>query len=336
MRYFQPIVQTGPVTAANAAYLAGGPLWFSNVLELRRDAPPLALPLAALPADAINKLSAPRGAVCGLSLDQPRLMGVLNVTPDSFSDGGRHNTPEQAVARAHDMCAQGAHIIDIGGESTRPGADYVKSDEERARVLPVISALAQSGVPISVDTRKAGVARAALEAGAGLFNDVTALSFDPQSLPLVAEKQPFVCLMHASGDPKTMQDDPQYDDVVLDVFDYLAARVQLCIEAGLPRERIIVDPGIGFGKTMEHNLLLLRHLSLFHALGCAVLLGVSRKRFIGTITNTQEPADRAIGSVAVALEALRQGVQIIRAHDIGDHARAFAIWQALWGTTHKG
>jgi dihydropteroate synthase len=258
-------------------------------------------------------------------------MGVLNVTPDSFSDGGEHNTPDRAVERAATMVKEGAQIIDIGGESTRPGADLVEIEQELDRTIPIIGALCESGVraAVSIDTRKAAVAKAALAAGAQMFNDVSAFSFDPDSLPLAVAEQPFVCLMHAQGAPKTMQDNPEYRDVTLDVYDYLKERVQTCVDAGLARDRIVIDPGIGFGKTTEHNLQLLRDLSIFHGLGCPILLGVSRKRFIGVIGSAQEPAQRAPGSIAVALEGLRQGVQITRVHDVWQTKQAFALWQAM-------
>ncbi len=205
--------------------------------------------------------------------------------------------------------------------------------EEIARVVPVIAALRAEGfaLPISVDTRNAAVARAALDAGADLFNDVSALSHDPASLAVAAASGRAVCLMHAKGDPKTMQDAPAYDDVLLDVFDYLEARVAAAEAAGIPRARLLVDPGIGFGKTLAHNLGLIRGLSLLHGLGCAILFGASRKRFIGTLGGAPDPAERMPGSIAVALEALRQGAQVVRVHDVKETRQAVALWTALNG-----
>jgi dihydropteroate synthase len=221
-------------------------------------------------------------------------------------------------------------LLDIGGESTRPGADFVDNITEIARTVPVIEALKSAGVktPISIDTRKADVANAALNAGAVMFNDVTALRYDPDSLPLVAEMQPYICLMHSPSDPKTMQNNPNYANVLLDIYDHLEERIIACANAGLPLDRIVIDPGIGFGKTLDHNLQLIRGLSLFHGLGCPVLLGVSRKRFIGDLGYAQEPADRVAGSIAIGLEGLRQGVQFLRVHDIWQTRQAINLWQA--------
>ncbi len=330
---YRPIPGSGGPRPAAARDLAGGPLWFAEVAEHRRGAAPRLLPVSALPGEAAERLSAARPPVCGLSLDRPRLMGVLNVTPDSFSDGGRHLGLPEALAGARAMAAAGADLLDIGGEFTRPGADPVPVDEEVARVVPVIAALRAEGfaLPISIDTRNAAVARAAFAAGADLLNDVSALTHDPESLGLAAASGRPVCLMHAKGDPKTMQDAPAYDDVLLDVADFLEARVAAAEAAGIPRDRILVDPGIGFGKTAAHNLTLIRGLALLHGLGCALLFGASRKRFIGTIGAVPEPAERAPGSIAVALEALRQGAQVIRVHDVKETRQAVALWSALNG-----
>lgn len=227
------------------------------------------------------------------------------------------------------MQASGARIIDIGGESTRPGASEVPVETEIARTAPVIAALRdRTDLPISIDTRKAGVARAAHDAGAGLVNDVAGFTFDPALAPFCAKAGLPVCVMHAQGTPEIMQKDPRYDNVALDVYDYLADRIEALIALGIPRTRIIVDPGIGFGKTLDHNLGLLRSLSLFHGLGCPVLLGASRKRFIGVIGGAPEAEKRAIGSVAVALAGVAQGVQMLRVHDVAEHAEALKLWQA--------
>ena len=257
-------------------------------------------------------------------------MGVVNVTPDSYSDGGFLADAYAAVDHGLALAAADADILDIGGESTRPGAEPVPVERELERVMPVIDGLRDAGckTPISIDTRKADVARQALAANAQVFNDVSALSFDADS-PAVAKDAEAVCLMHAQGDPRTMQDNPQYENVLLDVYDYLAGRVAACVAAGIPHHRIIVDPGIGFGKTIEHNLALLRGLSLFHALGCPVLLGVSRKGFIGRLSGELDATQRVPGSVAAGLAGLAQGVQILRVHDVAEHTQAIAIWQAI-------
>ncbi|TPE50834.1 dihydropteroate synthase [Amaricoccus solimangrovi] len=301
------------------------------VAEHRPGHPVRLVPVSELGAPVRARLSAPRAPLLGLSLDRPRIMGVLNVTPDSFSDGGRFLARADAVARARALIAAGADILDIGGESTRPGAETVSVADEIARVVPVIEALREEGIaaPISIDTRKAEVARAAITAGADLLNDVSALEYDPASLDLVAGTGVSVCLMHAKGDPRTMQEAPAYDDVLAEVHAYLAARVEACLAAGVPRARILVDPGIGFGKTAAHNLALIDGLAAFHDLGCAVLLGVSRKRFIGAIGHAPSPADRMPGSIAAALQGLRRGAQVLRVHDVAETRQAALLWTAI-------
>jgi len=328
--YWRPIAQTDANRPERSLPLAGGLSWFSHCELLSRDAEPRVMPLGEVPDDVLHQLSRPRPAICGLDLSGPKIMGILNVTPDSFSDGGDHDTLGSAVARAEAMVSQGADILDIGGESTRPGADFVSPEQEIARTVPVIEALgAKATTPISIDTRKADVAHAAAQAGASLFNDVSALSFDPESPATAAALDIPVCLMHASGDPKTMQDNPSYDHVLLDVFDYLQDRRDAAVKAGVKAERIILDPGIGFGKTVAHNLHLLKGLSLFHGLGCPILLGASRKRFIGTLTGAEAAKDRMPGSVAVALEGIRQGAQILRVHDVAATRQAMTLWHHL-------
>jgi dihydropteroate synthase len=280
-------------------------------------------------AALLERVQQPRAPIAGLALDRPRIMGVVNVTPDSFSDGGRWLDPQAAVAHGLQLEAEGADILDIGGESTRPGAEPVSVDEELRRVIPVIAALAERvRVPISVDTRHAEVMRRAADAGARLINDVAALGYDPDALRVAAETRLPVVLMHAQGDPRTMQLDPRYDDVVLDVCDWLEARIAVCQSAGIGRERIIVDPGIGFGKTLDHNLALLASLSLFHGLGCPILLGASRKSFIGRLSGGAAPDQRMPGSVAAHLLGAAQGIQILRAHDVAAMRQALAVWEA--------
>ncbi|MEO0913158.1 MAG: dihydropteroate synthase [Pseudomonadota bacterium] len=328
--YYRPIPQTDRQRSDGALRLAGGAIWFDQVECLARGEAARVIPATALPPDMRARLTAPRPPLAGLDWSRPRLMGILNATPDSFSDGGQHEGGA-AVAHAEAMQVQGADIIDIGGESTRPGADFVPEAEELARVMPAISALRQRqpNLPLSVDTRKAGVAEAALAAGVALFNDVSALTFDPASLKVAARARTAVCLMHAQGDPATMQDAPAYEDVLLDVYDFLEGRIVAAEAAGIPRARIMVDPGIGFGKTEAHNLALIRNISLFHGLGCPILLGASRKGFIGRIGEAPLAADRAPGSIAVALEGLRQGVQMLRVHDVAETAQAVRVWRAL-------
>lgn len=303
--------------------------WFTHAEILDRTAPSRLVPASELPGDLLEKLTAPRADVMGLDMGVPQIMGILNVTPDSFSDGGVHFDPDTARMAALGMIDAGATIIDIGGESTRPGADTIDDESETIRTAPVIAALRRgTDVPISIDTRKSAVARAALAAGASMVNDVAGFTYDPELGPLCAEAGVPICIMHALGDPATMQQNPRYDDVVLDVYDYLHARVEALSAIGVPRHRMVIDPGIGFGKTEMHNLALLRNLSLFHGIGCPILLGVSRKRFIGTIGQAPDPATRAPGSIAVGLAALAQGVQILRVHDVVETAQALRLWAA--------
>ena len=328
--YARPLVQNGAVRPAGAVPLAGGPLWFSHILLFDRTDPPRLVTAGQLPDDVLARLTAPRLPVAGLDMGQTQIMGILNVTPDSFSDGGVHFDPTTACSSALAMIQDGATMIDVGGESTRPGAAFVPADVETMRTAPVIQAITrETTVPVSIDTRKADVASAALTAGAGLVNDVSGFTFDSGLAPLCADRQVPVCVMHAQGDPATMQADPSYDNVLLDVYDFLGVQVNALIAQGIPRDRILIDPGIGFGKTQAHNLTLLQNISLFHGLGCAILLGVSRKRFIGTIGNEPDAAARAPGSIAVGLAALAQGVQILRVHDVAETVQAVRLWAAV-------
>ena len=328
--YYRAIPQTDLARPEGALTLAGGWTWFSHVEVMTREASPRVVPLGDVPAEVLDKMTGPRSAFGPLSMDEPQVMGILNVTPDSFSDGGRHNSASQAVLHAEKMVADGANLIDIGGESTRPGAVEVAVADEIDRTAPVIEAISgKIGVPISIDTRKAPVAEAALEAGAALVNDVAGFTFDAGLAPLCAERKVPVCVMHAQGDPATMQADPRYDDVLLDVYDFLEERVEWLVAQGVARDQIMVDPGIGFGKTIAHNLALLARISIFHSLGCPVLLGASRKAFIKVIGKAEDPMKRVSGSVAVALEGISQGVQVMRVHDVEETRQALQLWQAV-------
>jgi dihydropteroate synthase len=276
----------------------------------------------------LRRMCEPRADIAGVALDRPRIMGVVNVTPDSFSDGGRYLAAGAAVAHALQLEAEGADILDIGGESTRPGSEATGIEEECRRVLPVVAALARRArARISIDTRKAEVMRRAAEEGAHMINDVSALTHDPAGLETAARLGLPVVLMHARGEPRTMQVEPRYDDVVLDVYDALEARVAACVAAGIPRARLIVDPGIGFGKTLAHNLELLGSLGIFHGLGCGVMLGASRKSFIGFLTGAKVD-DRLPGSLAAALLGAAQGVQLLRVHDVAATRQALVVWEA--------
>jgi dihydropteroate synthase len=254
-------------------------------------------------------------------------MGVINVTPDSFSDGGRFATAAAAVAHARTLLEEGADILDIGGESTRPGASAVALDDERRRVLPVIEALADCGAPVSVDTQTPVLMQEAISAGASMVNDVNALAA-PGALEAVAATGTAVCLMHKRGDPRTMQQDPRYEDVVREVRDFLAARVAAAERSGVGRDRIVIDPGFGFGKTQAHNLALLRDLGQLATLGVAVLVGLSRKSMLGKITG-RSPEDRVFAGVAAALIAVENGARIVRVHDVAATRDVLAVWQAV-------
>jgi dihydropteroate synthase len=327
--------------------LAGGPLHFSRceaIWRAGRRASRVVLPLAdlapwaetravGLGAEAtalLQRLSAPRAPLAGLSLDRPRVMGILNVTPDSFSDGGDRADPQVAVRDGLAMLAAGADILDVGGESTRPGAQPVSFEVERARVLPVVEALARAGAIVSIDTRHAAIMRDAVAAGAALINDVTALAGDPESLGTAAACGVPVILMHMQGEPQTMQAKPTYDSAALDIYRYLAERLDVCAASGIDPARVVIDPGIGFGKSLDHNLQIFEQLALFQGLGSAVLLGASRKSFITKLSpQAASPKQRLGGSLAAALVGLQRGAQILRVHDVAETCQAVAVWQAV-------
>jgi dihydropteroate synthase len=260
----------------------------------------------------------------------PRIMGILNVTPDSFSDGGRYLDPSAAIDRAHRLVAEGADLLDVGGESTRPGSLPVAAAEQLRRILPVIEASVRLGVPISVDTSDPLVARHALAAGAQIINDVRGLR-DPALRTLVAETQASAVVMHMQGDPEIMQRNPHYNDVVTEVRDWLQHQVEQAVAAGIPRTHLAIDPGIGFGKTTAHNLALIRQLDALAPIGCAILVGTSRKRFLGELTGRDLP-DRLVPSVVSALAALARGASIVRVHDVAATRDALQTWHALQPT----
>ena len=317
----------GPIAFASAEVIEGAPGDATRrmvtvpalIAERDRDAY-----LAAL----IARVTAKRPPFAGLTFDEPLLMGIVNVTPDSFSDGGLYDTTEGAIEHAAELAQASAAIVDIGGESTRPGSEGVDEQDELSRVMPVIEGLKGFHAVISIDTRKASVARAAAKAGAKIFNDVSALTFDSSSLAVAADTGMSIVLMHAQGEPKTMQDNPAYADVVLEVYDYLERRIEALEAAGLPRARIAADPGLGFGKTLTHNLALISHTSLFHGLGVPLLIGASRKRFIRGISGGELPASREPGSQAAALAAAAQGAQLFRVHDVAATRQALEVFRA--------
>ncbi len=337
-----------PVGLDEAAQrLACGLNWFSAVEIIRRSGTAVSrefvpvgdmagrLPdLGEAAALAWQRLTAPRSPLKlrerTVPLDQPQVMGIVNVTPDSFSDAGRLADATTAIEAGQAMAAAGAAIIDVGGESTRPGAQPVWEGDEVERVKPVVRALAGAGTAVSVDTRKAVVMAVAIEAGAAMINDVSALTFDNRSVEVLGGASCPVVLMHHQGSPETMQQNPTYDGpVLLEVYDWLEARIEAAVEAGIARERIVVDPGIGFGKNVQHNLEIINGLAIFHGLGCPLLFGASRKRTIGALSNEAPPDQRLGGSLTLALKAVEQGAQIIRVHDVFETVQALRVWRGL-------
>ncbi len=322
--------------------LAGGPLVFT-LCEIVADGRRVVLPIDAAKAwaqesghaselaAALIRINAARKPFAGLALDRPRLMGVINVTPDSFSDGGDFADAKTAIDHGFALREAGADILDIGGESTRPRSDAVPAEEELRRVIPVVKALARAGALVSIDTRRAVVMREALAAGAAIVDDVTALTGDPDSLATVATAKADVVLMHMQGEPKHMQENPIYADAPRDIRDYFVDRLAACVMAGIPPARIAIDPGIGFGKNDGHNIELIRDLAVFHELGVAIMLGVSRKSFIGRLSRKEPAKQRVAGSLAAGLAGLDRGAQILRVHDVAETRQAMAIWQALAG-----
>lgn len=328
------------VAAGKAVPIAGDRRAFTAVrlhppgtIAAEPDTRPVTIAVPDLSDRLAERLAPFAGALpsfAGLEPGVTRVMGIVNVTPDSFSDGGAFLQFEAAVAHGQALAAAGAEILDVGGESTRPGAEPVPVEEELRRVVPVVEHLVRAtGAIISVDTRRAPVMRAAVAAGARIVNDITALSGEPDSLEAVAATDASVVLMHMQGEPQTMQRAPHYDHAPSEVFDYLAARVDACIAAGIARERIAVDPGIGFGKTVDHNLELIEALPMLRGLGCTVLLGVSRKGFIGRLGGGAAPEERAAASVATALRGIDRGADIVRVHDVADTVRALSLWNAF-------
>ena len=312
--------------------LAGGPTAFTLVRLIGAGAPERPLALADVPAEwqpAVMEVTRAPAAFAGLPAGRPLMMGILNVTPDSFSDGGRHGDHGAAVMAGHAMLEAGADLLDIGGESTRPGATPVPPEEECRRVLPVIRELAKAAT-ISVDTRNAATMLAALDAGAEIVNDVSALRHDAAAARVLARSEASVILMHMLGDdPRTMQRDPRYSDVAAEVAAFLAERIAWTERQGIARARIAVDPGIGFGKQAHHNLDLMDRLPLLAGLGCAVVFGASRKRFLGELTGVAAAEERVIGSVTAALAAAARGATILRVHDVAETLAALAVWDAV-------
>jgi dihydropteroate synthase len=323
--------------------LAGGLGWFAAyeliAVQDGRRVLQRTIPVADLPHDerlqaAAARITAPRAPLkLGeriVRLDQPQVMGILNVTPDSFSDGGRHvGDPAAAAQVGVDLSVAGAAIVDVGGESTRPGAAAVWEGDEIERIVPVVERLARSGTAVSIDTRKAGVMEAALGAGAHLINDVSALLYDDRALDVAVAAGCPVVLMHSPDPAKTGHEGGNYGDVLLEVYDWLERRVHEVVARGIARERVLIDPGIGFGKSLADNLALLNGLALFHGIGCGIVLGASRKRMIGALSNEAPAEARLGGSLAVALKGAELGAQLIRVHDVFETAQALRVWRGM-------
>jgi dihydropteroate synthase len=324
------------VAASLALPLAGSHLAFTTVDVIERAGSAdagrrraLGLDAArALAPDLLDSIAGPRPHWAGFDLKRPLIMGVVNVTPDSFSDGGDFAEASHAIDHARAMLAAGADIVDVGGESTRPGAEPVPLDEEAARVLPVVRTLAHAGAMVSIDTRRAAVMDQAVQAGAWIINDVTALTGDAESARVAARSGAAVVLMHMLGEPQTMQQDPRYADVTCDLIDYFRQRLTALEQLGLDRARIAVDPGLGFGKKDPHNLRLLDELAAFHVFGCPILLGASRKSFIGRLSKGEPPKRRVAGTLTAHQMGFERGVQIVRVHDVGEAFQARALWMA--------
>lgn len=308
---------------------------FDRLLPKLR-AQPFDLSLVADAMEAALRHGDERLPVCHPGLDlgkRPLVMGILNVTPDSFSDAGDFFGEDVAIEAARRMIADGASFIDVGGESTRPGSERVPVEEEVRRVLPVVEALAgHVSAQVSVDTYKADVASRVLEAGAFMINDISAFRLEPQLLDVVRDADCPVVMMHMQGEPRTMQEHPIYEDVVKDVYAFFVERLNVAIDAGLREENLLVDPGIGFGKTLQHNLELLRHLDTFRSLGRPILLGTSRKRFLGEVLGQPEPKDRVVGTVTTTVLGALQGADIVRVHDVKENAEAVRMTRAILGT----
>ncbi len=261
--------------------------------------------------------------------NSPLIMGIVNVTPDSFSDGGSYISTDKAISHGLSLLGQGADIIDIGGESTRPNADIVTVGEEISRVIPVIQGLSGKAPYISIDTRNAKTMAAAIKAGANIINDVSALTHDPDSISVIADSNLPVCIMHMKGNPQTMQNAPAYENVIDEIMSFFEERLRFMSQHNINLNKVIIDPGIGFGKTLEHNLLIIKHISKFKTLGCTILLGTSRKSFIGLLCCENDPHRRVYGSIASAIYALENGTNIFRVHDVKETKQAFDVYNAI-------
>ena len=328
--YFRPIVRTGSPRSQHSIFLAETNYWVSEAEEIKYGKETKLVSINDVPDWWKKRWLKKRSDILGMEFGFPKLMGILNITPDSFSDGGNHVKLDVALNQAKFMEENGVDIIDIGGESTRPGALTVPISEEIKRIEPVITGIsARSKIPISVDTRKSKVASAARKAGASMVNDVSGFTFDPNLLAYCSKYKLPVCVMHMKGSPENMQNNPKYENILIEVFDFLENQIGTLVQAGISRDQIIADVGIGFGKNIGHNLALIKNISLFHGLGVPLLLGVSRKSIISNVARVEKPSDRVHGSISLAISALGQGVQVFRVHDVAETRQAFDLWVAV-------
>ena len=328
--YFRPIVRIGSPRSKNSIFLAETNYWVSEAEEIKFGKKTKLVSINDVPDWWKKRWLKKRSDILGMEFGFPKLMGILNVTPDSFSDGGNHVELDAALNQAKFMEQNGVDIIDIGGESTRPGALTVPILEEIKRIEPVINGISsRSKIPISVDTRKSDVASAARKAGASMVNDVSGFTFDTNLLSFCSKYKLPVCVMHMKGSPENMQNNPKYKNILIDVFDFLENQIGVLVQAGISRDHIIADVGIGFGKNKGHNLTLIKNISLFHGLGVPLLLGVSRKSIISNVARVEKMSDRVHGSISLAISALGQGVQLFRVHDVAETKQAFDLWVAV-------
>ena len=314
----------------NSIFLAETNYWISEAEEIKFGETTKLISINDVPDWWKKRWLKKRSDILGMEFGFPKLMGILNVTPDSFSDGGQHVKLDAALNQAKFMEENGVDIIDIGGESTRPGALTVPILEEIKRIEPVIKGIsARSKIPISIDTRKSEVASAARRAGASMVNDVSGFTFDPNLLFYCSKYKLPVCVMHMQGSPENMQNNPKYENILIEVFDFLENQIAMLVQAGISKDQIIADVGIGFGKNLGHNLTLIKNISLFHGLGVPLLLGVSRKSIISNVAKVEKLSDRVHGSISLAISALGQGVQLFRVHDVAETKQAFDLWVAV-------
>ncbi len=331
MQYFFPELLRTISGLKPSFFLGGTKVGFDSFKIVERGKKSETIPAREAPKEILEAFIRPRPSVLGLDFSKVNIMGVLNVTPDSFYDGKEDFKEVDFVKKGLDLINGGLDILDVGGESTRPGAKEIPVHLEKQRVSNVIRDIKKTfpKIIISIDTRKSEVAKAALKAGASIINDVSGLTFDSEILSIASEFESVICIMHSKGLPENMQNQPSYENILLDIYDFLEEKLNLAKKAGISEKRIIVDPGIGFGKSLSHNKVLIKNLSLFHGLGCPVMVGLSRKSFIGEIVGELEPSKRLGGSLAALLTTVSRGAHLVRVHDVNETKQAIEVWNAL-------